>query len=186
MAGVTTVTTGEPALRHIVLVGGTPAEWSTLGEHAWEHRLAELGKVADHVGASWLTLHPRGPDDEPGDEPRGGSLARNDVVGGCAVTASSEPDGRARVVHAVEALRRNGTVVDETTIAAALNAPALVDPDLVVVLGPGHRLPPSLVWELAYSELVFVEVAWVDLQPAHLEQAVDAYNHRHRRFGGLD
>ena len=88
--------------------------------------------------------------------------------------------------RAVEALRRAGRPIDETSIAAELNSPALVDPDLVVVLGPGHRLPPSLVWELAYCELVFLDVAWGDLQPTHLEQAVDAYAHRHRRFGGLD
>ena len=182
MAGVTTVTKGEPALRHVVLVGGTPAEWAALGEHAWEHRLAELGKVADHVGAAWLTLHPYGPGDEPADGP----TVRSEVVGGCVVTASAEPDGRARLVRAVDGLRRAGTTIDETAIAAALNAPALVDPDLVVVLGPGHRLPRSLVWELAYSELVFVGAAWSDLQPTHLEQAVDAYAHRHRRFGGLD
>lgn len=183
MRNVTT-TKGEPALRHVVLVGGAPAAWSALGDHAWEHRLAELGKVADHVGAGWLTLYPYGPD---GSDPTPAAPARRtDVVGGCTVTAAAEPDGRARLVRAVEALRGAGSPIDESTIAAALNAPATVDPDLVVVLGPSHRLPPSLVWELAYSELVFVDVAWSDLQPAHLEQAVDAFNHRHRRFGGLD
>ncbi len=97
-----------------------------------------------------------------------------------------EPDGRARLVRAVERLRLAGTPITEASIAAGLNAPATVDPDLVVVLGPGHRLPPSLVWELAYSELVFLDVAWSDLQPAHLERAVDEFHHRHRRFGGLD
>ena len=42
------------------------------------------------------------------------------------------------------------------------------EPDLVVVLGPPTRLPPSLVWELAYGELVFVAVGWRDLGAAHL------------------
>ena len=41
----------------------------------------------------------------------------------------------------------------------ALYEPADVEPDLVLVLGPPTRLPPSLVWELAYGELVFVPVA---------------------------
>jgi undecaprenyl diphosphate synthase len=43
-----------------------------------------------------------------------------------------------------------------------------------------------LVWELAYSELVFVDAGWADLQPAHVERAIDEFTHRHRRFGGLD
>jgi len=67
-----------------------------------------------------------------------------------------------------------------------LLAPASTEPDLVVVLGPSDRLPSSLVWELAYSELVYLDVAWADLAPDHLVAAIDAYRHRHRRFGGLD
>ncbi len=55
-----------PTLRHVVLVGGTPAEWSAIGDPAWGHRLAELGKVADHVGAGWLALYPYGPGEDDG------------------------------------------------------------------------------------------------------------------------
>jgi undecaprenyl diphosphate synthase len=42
------------------------------------------------------------------------------------------------------------------------------------------------VWELAYSELVFLDIKWADLQSLHLEMAIDDFNRRHRRFGGLD
>ena len=184
MAGVTTVAKGEAALRHVVLVGGTPAEWDALGEQLWVHRLAELGKVADHVGASWLVLHPYGPDGGAGAAPA--SPTRTDTVGGCAVVARAEPDGRARLVTAVEALRRAGRPIDETSIAAELNSPALVDPDLVVVLGPGHRLPPSLVWELAYGELVFEPITLAELRPEHLASAIEEFHGRQRRFGGLE
>ena len=51
---------------------------------------------------------------------------------------------------------RPGVAVDEKAVAGVLYAPADVEPDLVLVLGPPTRLPPSLVWELAYGELVFV------------------------------
>jgi undecaprenyl diphosphate synthase len=67
-----------------------------------------------------------------------------------------------------------------------MKAPAETDPDLVVVLGAAHCLPRSLVWELAYSELVFLEVAWSQLSAAHLVEAIDSFAHRHRRFGGID
>ena len=46
-----------------------------------------------------------------------------------------------------------------------LYEPADVEPDLVLVLGPPTRLPPSLVWELAYGELVFEPVALATLRP---------------------
>ena len=52
-----------------------------------------------------------------------------------------------------------GASVDEKAVAGVLYEPADVEPDLVLVLGPPTRLPPSLVWELAYSELVFVPIA---------------------------
>ena len=48
------------------------------------------------------------------------------------------------------------------------------------------RLPPSLVWELAYAELVFLDAPWSALDSEHLEMAVDDFRRRNRRFGGLD
>ena len=76
--------------------------------------------------------------------------------------------------------------LSEPTVAAALLSPAATEPDLVLLLGTSDRLPESLVWELAYAELVYVPVAWADLQEQHLADAIEAYRHRHRRFGGLD
>lgn len=79
-----------------------------------------------------------------------------------------------------------GAVVDEKSVARVLYDPADVEPDLVLVLGPSTRLPPSLVWELAYGELVFCSLSLAELEAEHLRAAVDEFNHRRRRFGGLD
>jgi undecaprenyl diphosphate synthase len=65
-------------------------------------------------------------------------------------------------------------------------APADIEPDLVVILGPPDRMPTSLVWELGYSELVFLDLHWSDLNISHIEMAVDDFHRRQRRFGGLD
>jgi undecaprenyl diphosphate synthase len=43
-----------------------------------------------------------------------------------------------------------------------------------------------MVWELAYSELVFIDLSWWEFDASHLELAIDDFNRRHRRFGGLD
>jgi len=170
-----------PPLHHIIVVGGTSAEWASFGDAQWRARLGELGKVADHVGARWLVLRPFA-----GSTPAPRLTDRSTTVGACSVVAQPEPDGRERVAQAVDRLRVDAQAITEDTIAAQLNAPAEVDPDLVVVLGSASQLPTSLVWELAYSELVFLPVDWQHLGAAHLDDAISSYSHRHRRFGGID
>ncbi len=76
--------------------------------------------------------------------------------------------------------------VNEATVASVLYDPADCEPDLVVVLGPPTQLPPSLVWELAYAELVFIPVEWGDLDVDDLSGAINDFSNRRRRFGGLD
>ena len=115
-----------------------------------------------------------------------GLPGRTHTVGGCVVEAQPAGDGRERFVRAATALQATSQPITETAIDALLNAPADIDPDLVVIVGTGHRTPPSLVWELAYSELVYVDTDWRHFGAAHLDEAIASYAHRHRRFGGID
>jgi undecaprenyl diphosphate synthase len=170
------------SLHHVIVVGGTLAEWAALPDDQWAVRMAELGKVADHVGADWLILRPFGPGVGPSPE----VPERQVTVGACLAVAQPDEDGRARLTRAVAALQAAGTPITEASIDVTLNAPAQADPDLVVVVGAKHRMPPSLVWELAYSELVFVDTTWQHFGPGHLDEAIGSYAHRHRRFGGID
>ncbi|MBA3286833.1 MAG: undecaprenyl diphosphate synthase family protein [Acidimicrobiia bacterium] len=71
-------------------------------------------------------------------------------------------------------------------MAGVLYEPADVEPDLVVVLGPSTRLPASVMWELAYGELVFLPVTFGELSGAHVAAAIEDFHGRRRRFGGLD
>jgi undecaprenyl diphosphate synthase len=57
---------------------------------------------------------------------------------------------------------------------------------LVVICGRSDRLPPSLVWELAYAELVFADADWERFGAQDLVAAVSQFGQRRRRFGGLD
>ena len=59
------------------------------------------------------------------------------------------------------------------------------DPDLVVRTSGEYRLSNFLLWEAAYSELVFTDVLWPDFRREHLFDAVREYQARDRRFGGL-
>jgi undecaprenyl diphosphate synthase len=97
--------------------------------------------------------------------------------------------GRAEIVDAVRALAASGARPDDITekaIRAHLYAPDMPDPDLVIRTSGEYRISNFLLWELAYSELVFTDVLWPDFRRQHLADAVREFQHRDRRFGGLD
>jgi undecaprenyl diphosphate synthase len=74
--------------------------------------------------------------------------------------------------------------VDEDVMAVYLYAPNMPDPDLVIRTSGELRISNFLLWQLAYSELVFIDTLWPDFGEDDLRQAVTAYAGRRRRFGG--
>jgi undecaprenyl diphosphate synthase len=183
MAARPTIDDEQPDLRHVMVVGGTVAEWGELTDAQWQRRIQVLGSLAGTAGARWLTLRPF----ERGAGADGAHPVHHDVVelDECTVIVDPTPDGRERLVVALRKLAESDQL-SEPAVAAALLSPAETEPDLVLLLGTSDRLPSSLVWELAYAEMVYVPVAWSELQEAHLAEAIEAYRRRHRRFGGLD
>ena len=170
------------SLRHVLVVGGTLAEWADLSEEDWAQRLSVLGELCQQQGVPWLTIRAYADGDI---EPSRPNQVRRYRVGQCEVIADPYPDGRQRFADAMQRLDPDDKV-NEASVAAVLYEPADSEPDLVVVLGPPTQLPPSLVWELAYAELVFLDVAWADLRADHVSAAIDDFANRRRRFGGLD
>jgi undecaprenyl diphosphate synthase len=75
--------------------------------------------------------------------------------------------------------------IDETVFASYLDTRDLPDPDLLIRTSGEQRLSNYLLWQLAYSEFYFTEVPWPDFHKKELEDAVEAYNNRDRRFGGV-
>ena len=75
--------------------------------------------------------------------------------------------------------------ITEETISDALDTAGIPDPDLLIRTCGEERLSNFLMWQLSYSEVYFTDTAWPDFTKEELEKAVDAYNHRERRFGGL-
>jgi undecaprenyl diphosphate synthase len=97
--------------------------------------------------------------------------------------------GRAEIVDAVRRLVADQVPegkVDEKAIASRLYHPELADPDLVIRTSGEYRISNFLLWELAYSELVFSEELWPDFRREHLFAAVREYQRRERRYGGVD
>jgi undecaprenyl diphosphate synthase len=96
--------------------------------------------------------------------------------------------GRAEIVDAVRALVAAGTPaarIDEKAIRAHLYFPDQPDPDLVVRTSGEYRISNFLLWELAYSELVFTDVLWPDFRRHHLFDAIAEFQRRERRYGGV-
>ena len=60
------------------------------------------------------------------------------------------------------------------------------DPDLVVRTSGEYRISNFLLWEIAYSELIFTDVLWPDFRRGHLFEAVREFQRRERRFGGVE
>jgi len=96
--------------------------------------------------------------------------------------------GRAEIVDAARALVADGVPaerIDEQAIRSRLYHPDHPDPDLVIRTSGEYRISNFLLWQLAYSELVFSDVLWPDFRREHLFAAIAEYQRRSRRFGGV-
>lgn len=100
--------------------------------------------------------------------------------------------GRDEMLRAVKAVGEKvakgeleASEITEETIAAHLDTAGLPDPDLLIRTCNEQRISNFLLWQLAYTELYFTPVPWPDFSKEELEKAVEAYQSRDRRFGGL-
>ncbi|MBE3557051.1 MAG: isoprenyl transferase [Firmicutes bacterium] len=100
--------------------------------------------------------------------------------------------GRAELVRTVRSIAKevkNGQLspetIDEQTIADHLDTRGLPDPDLLIRTSGEQRLSNYLLWQLAYSELLFVPKFWPDFSEMDFEMAMREFQHRQRRFGGV-
>ncbi len=117
-------------------------------------------------------------------------LTRNNT--GLLLVVAFNYGGRQEIARAAErlaALVKAGTMqpqdVTEDAISRHLDAADLPDPDLVIRTSGEQRLSNFLLWQSAYSELVFVPVYWPEFDRPVLENAIAEFRRRDRRFGGL-
>ena len=77
------------------------------------------------------------------------------------------------------------TPVSEDTISDYLDTAGIPDPDLLIRTSGEQRLSNYLLWQLAYSEFYFTDVPWPDFKKEELIKAIEKYNERDRRYGGV-
>ena len=97
--------------------------------------------------------------------------------------------GRAEIIDAVRAIVTAGVPADkitEKTIRENLYEPKMPDPDMMIRTSGEYRISNFLLWQLAYSELVFTDVLWPDFRRENLFDAVREFQGRDRRFGAVE
>jgi len=90
-----------------------------------------------------------------------------------------------RLAAEVAAGRLAASDITPELLARQLDAPDLPDPDVIIRTSGEQRLSNFLLWQAAYSELVFVPINWPDFDRAALESTIAEFRRRERRFGGL-
>ena len=94
--------------------------------------------------------------------------------------------GRAELVHAFNSLIKEGkTEITEKDISSHLYTKDSPDPDLIVRTGGDYRISNFLLYQAAYAELCFTKTLWPDLTNREIDEIVEDFSSRHRRFGGL-
>jgi undecaprenyl diphosphate synthase len=100
--------------------------------------------------------------------------------------------GRAEIVDAVREIANNAVAgrvkpdkIDERMIARHLYTPDMPDPDLLIRTSGEYRISNFLLWELAFSELVFTDILWPDFRTRDLVAAIAEFQRRDRRYGGI-
>jgi undecaprenyl diphosphate synthase len=99
---------------------------------------------------------------------------------------------RAEIVEAARALAREAAAgrlrpedIDEAVFAAQLQTATAPDPDLIIRTSGEMRLSNFLMWQSAYSELVFLPIYWPDFDRQAFQLAIESFYARDRRFGGV-
>lgn len=98
--------------------------------------------------------------------------------------------GRAEIVRAAQryaqdyAQGKAGELTEES-FSDYMYSAGIPDPDLLIRPGGEYRLSNFLLWQCAYSEFYYTDVLWPDFTPEDLDKAIEEYNHRDRRFGGV-
>ena len=193
----------EGGLSHVLVCGGTLQEWRQASVGEWKLQLDTFVDSVHESGARWLTVcpyaGPGGVEDEIAAivlDACGGQRNGNRISfiakDGLVVVVDLCADGRERFTNALNRIKgesstnRQDKDISEEILRAAMLPPGFVDPDLILVFGSPTQIPPSLMWELTYSELVFLDVSWRKCNVEHVQMAISDFQRRDRRFGGVD
>lgn len=186
---------------HLTLAVGSFSSWAESSRDDWSHLLAgwveplrpaalsrgkvnaQLSVVPYEVTDIELSLHTIDVI-----AARLNAVRRADrLVGECngvPVEVALVDSGAERLARAGNAILARHERITEKSIDKQIFGD-LGEPDLVVACGPATAGVPSLIWELAYSEIVYLDIPWRQIGAAELDRAIRDFHNRNRRFGGV-
>ena len=104
---------------------------------------------------------------------------------GMIVNVALNYGGRQEIVNAVNSILQSGlSHIDEQMISDCIYTAGLPDPDIIVRTSGEERLSNFMLWQSAYSELLFIDDYWPDVDSSTVDYIISEYSKRHRRFGG--
>jgi undecaprenyl diphosphate synthase len=128
----------------------------------------------------------------PGDRSRLASKLAQSLAGAEQATAAQDRlvlnvcfnyGGRWDIAQAARRLAERGEPINEESLSRAMALAHVPDPDLLIRTGGEQRISNFLLWQTAYSELVFTDCLWPDFDAAELDKALGEFARRERRFG---
>ena len=109
---------------------------------------------------------------------------------GLTLTVALNYGGRDVIVSAVESISKDvaagvieSDAIDEKLFESYLDTAGIPDPDLLIRTSGEQRVSNFLLWQTAYTELIFTPVLWPDFNKGHLEDAINEFHRRERRYG---
>lgn len=93
--------------------------------------------------------------------------------------------GRDEIVRAARALAESGEEWTEENLSAHMDSVGVPDPELIIRPGGEYRVSNFLLWQSVYAEFVFSDTLWPDFSEADIDEAVERFRQRDRRFGGV-
>ena len=100
--------------------------------------------------------------------------SRDEILRGVRKLAQDAVDGKVKPAE-----------IDEEVFESYLDTSGIPDPDLMIRTSGELRLSNYLLWQMAYTEFYFTDVAWPDFHKPELIKAIEKYNERDRRYGGV-
>ena len=113
------------------------------------------------------------------------ALEKSKTVEGMQLNVCFNYGSKSEIVRAANLVAQSGLPITEQSISENLWVPELPDIDLVIRTSGEQRLSNCMLWQAAYAEISFTDCLWPDFGPAELDAALEWFDGRKRRFGGV-
>ena len=181
--------------QHVAIILDGNGRWAkakgmprNYGHAQGSKNVERICEEAWRMGIKYLTVYAFSTENwnRPDDEVNALMKLLRNYMKTCLKTAAKN-DMKVRVIGDITSVdgKVDPAEIKEETFEQYLDTKGIPDPDLMIRTSGELRLSNYLLWQLAYTEFYFTDVPWPDFSKEELEKAIETYNHRDRRYGGV-